>query len=57
MDDIEFRKYVNLIASMCVDFLMGSLSRKTFISNLEIMVLQIKESDNNAETGNSVDNH
>jgi len=42
MDDAEFKKYVELIMSMCTDYLMGGLDKETFISNLELITEQMK---------------
>jgi len=37
MDDHEFKKYVELTISMCTDYLMDSLNRDTFLSNLDMI--------------------
>ena len=37
MDDVEFKKYVELILSMCTDYLMGGITRGTFESNLTLI--------------------
>jgi hypothetical protein len=42
MEDSEFKKYVELIASMCIDFLMKKTTKETFIMNLEISLDNIK---------------
>jgi hypothetical protein len=48
MDDEEFKNYVELIISMCTDYLIGEngLKKKTFISNLELITQQLKDDSN-----------
>jgi hypothetical protein len=43
MDEKEFKKYVELIMSMCTDFLMDGIDRKTFESNLKMLSERIQE--------------
>ena len=42
MDENEFKKYVELIMSMCTDYLMEGLTKETFISNLGLITESIK---------------
>jgi len=42
MDDADFKKYVELIMSMCTDYLMDTLSKETFISNIKLMLDKIE---------------
>ena len=44
MDNAEFKKYIELIMSMCTDYLMGTLSKETFISNIKLMLDKIAQS-------------
>ena len=37
MDNTEFDKYVDLIASMSIDYKMRGITKETYISNLKIM--------------------
>ena len=51
MDEKEFKKYVELIISMCTDVLMGGISRKTFESNLVMISSKItKETSPQGDT-------
>lgn len=44
MDDAEFEKYVELVASMSIDFLTKQLlSKETYIKNLEMIVKILTE--------------
>jgi hypothetical protein len=36
-------KYVELLLSMCTSYLMNKITKETFLSNLEIMLTQMKE--------------
>jgi len=42
MSDEEFKKHVELIMSMCTDFLLGGLKKDTFISNLAMIAEKLK---------------
>jgi hypothetical protein len=42
MDDAEFKKHVELIMSMCTDFLLGGLTKDTFTSNLALIAKKLK---------------
>ena len=42
MDEKEFKKYVELIMSMCTDFLMDGIDRKTFETNLKLVSERIQ---------------
>ena len=42
MDENEFKKYVELIMSMCTDYLMDGLTKETFISNLDLIIKNLK---------------
>ena len=44
MDEKEFKKYVELIMSMCVDFLAEGIDRKTFETNLKLLSERIQDS-------------
>jgi len=41
MDDAEFKKYVDLVMSMCTDFLMDGLKKSVFSSNLKMITEQL----------------
>lgn len=49
MDDVEFKKYVELIMSMCIDFLIGKLDKETFISNLKLFYISLYEQNQKKE--------
>ena len=38
----EFKQYVELLQSMCLDLCMGGISPETFVSNLEMITPQIR---------------
>lgn len=46
MDELTFEKYVSLIQSMSVNMQMGKIDKQTYISNLEMIVEQLKLSNN-----------
>lgn len=37
------KQFVELIISMSTDFLMGKITKETYISNLEMIVKRLKE--------------
>jgi len=44
MEDAEFKKYVELITSMSIDFtLKGKLTKETYISNLKMIIKIVEE--------------
>ncbi len=45
MEEEEFDKYVKLIMSMCTDYLMGGITKETFISNLKMISEQLNDSN------------
>ena len=38
----EFKQYIELLQSMCLDLCMGGISPETFVSNLEMITPQIR---------------
>jgi hypothetical protein len=54
LDNTEFKKYVDLIASMSVDFMMGGLDRDTYQANLKSIV-KIMEEEKDHEEDNNID--
>ena len=49
MSNEEFEKYVDLIASMSIDYILyHKLTRETYLSNLETMIKIIKDGEQNA---------
>ena len=43
MNDKEFNKYVELIISMSTDYLLGEITKDTYLSNLKMIQEQLKE--------------
>ncbi len=41
MDVTTFNKYLDCLASMCVDCRMGGITREAFLSNLELLTLKL----------------
>jgi hypothetical protein len=43
MDEVEFKKYINMIMCMCLDFLMDGIDKDAFLSNLKLAMKQIDD--------------
>jgi hypothetical protein len=43
MNDQEFKKHIELLLSMCTDYLMGGLTRQTFVSNLRMIIKNLEK--------------
>jgi hypothetical protein len=44
MDDKEFEKYVELIASMSIDYMTkGELTKETYINNLKLILKNLEQ--------------
>jgi len=41
MTNQEFKKYIEAIIGMCVDYLMNGISRETLVANLKLLIKQL----------------
>lgn len=49
MNPEEFKKYIELISSMCLDYLMGRTTQENVIFNLKLILKKFEEGKKNEQ--------